>query len=516
VSVLRTTAAWIALTLCVAGARAQDLEPPADAAPVVYDLVIANGRVLDPESGVDGVRHLGIQDGRIAEVSEQELEGREVLDATGLAVAPGFVDVHVHGQNPLSYDFMARDGVTSALDLELGAHGVKGFLRTREGESRIHYGVAAGHIPARIKLMHGVSGGHPLTRAEGFSGAVFRGLRRMWNPTGYQLEPADEKQIRTLVRLLGEQLDEGGIGIGMILANTPGATPAEVRAVFELAAQRGVPVFVHVPEQQSPHDLTPLTTVIDTARATGASLHVVHIASSMRAATPQALAAIDAARAQGLLVTTEVYPYTAGSTLIELPMFAGDWRTRSGLDYGDLQWVATGERLTEESFARYRKQGGMVVIHGMQEAWVEAALRHPDVLVASDGMPMEKGGEHPRGAGTHARVLGVYVRERGVLTLMDAIARMSWLPARRLEWCTPAMAHKGRIRAGADADLVVFDPATVIDRATYEDSHQASDGIPYVLVSGSFVVREGALVQGALPGKPLRSRVGLLRSQEQN
>jgi dihydroorotase len=246
----------------------------------------------------------------------------------------------------------------------------------------------------------------------------------------------------------------------MNLANTPGATPAEVHAVFELAAQRGVPVFVRVHEQKDSDGFAALTRLIAQAKATGASLHVGHVVASMGAVTPQALAAIDAARAEGLLVTTEVHPSTADAEPA-----------------------------------------------GVQEVWVETALRHPEVLVASDDASS---------AGTHARVLGVYVRERGVLTLMDALARMSWLPARRLEWCTPAMAHKGRIRAGADADLVVFDPATVIDRATNENSSQASDGIPYVLVSGRFVVRDGALVEGALPGKPLRSRVGLLRSQEQN
>lgn len=480
--------------------------PPAAEEPL-FDLVLAGGRVLDPESGLDALLQIGIRDGRIAELSTQPLAGRDVLDVTGLAVAPGFVDLHVHGQNPLSYDFLARDGVTTALDLELGAHGVKGFLREREGEARIHYGVAAGHIPTRIKLVHGLSGGHPLTRAGGPMGALRRLLQRWWQPTGYAWEPADAKGIRTLVRLLGEQLDEGGIGIGMGLAYTPGATPDEVRAVFALAADRGVPLILHLAEQQSPDDLAPLESALEHARATGASLHVVHIVSSTRAATPRALAAIDAARADGLLVTTEVYPYTAASTLIESAIFEPGWRERLGLDYDDLQWVATGERLaSEEDFERYRRQGGTVVMHGMQEEWVEAALRHPGVLVASDAMPLYEGGEHPRSAGTHARVLGVYVRERGTLALMDALARMSWLPARRLEWAAPALARKGRLRVGADADLVVFDPVTVIDRATYEDSHQASAGIPHVLVGGVPVVRDGALVADALPGQPLRSR----------
>jgi dihydroorotase len=494
---------WIAALACAAllaaGPRAHSA---ADAEPELLDLVLANGRVLDPESGLDATLHIGIRDGRIALLSPQPLEARESVDVSGLAVAPGFIDLHVHGHNPLSYDFLARDGVTAALDLEIGAHGVKGFLRSREGEARIHYGVAAGHVPTRVKVVDGVSGGHPPTR----SGGMQSFLQRFWRPTGYVHEPLDAKGVRTLVRILGEQMDEGGIGVGMGLAYTPGATPDEVRAVFALAADRGATVFLHLADQQRPDDLAPLEQALAHARATGASLHVVHIVSSTRAALTRALAAIDAARDQGLLVTTEVYPYTAGSTLIESAIFEPGWRERLGIDYGDLQWVATGERLTAESFERYRKQGGTLVMHGLREEWVEQALRHPGVLVASDGMPFYEGGEHPRLAGTHARVLGRYVRERHTLELMDALARMSWLPARRLEWQAPALAHKGRIKLGADADLVVFDPATVIDRATYEDSHQASAGIPHVLVAGRFVVRDGALVTGAFPGQPLRSR----------
>jgi dihydroorotase len=188
--------------------------------------------------------------------------------------------------------------------------------------------------------------------------------------------------------------------------------------------------------------------------------------------------------------------------MIESALFDEGFRERRGIDYGDLQWVATGERLTEETFGKYRAQGGPVIIHMMKPEWIDRAIAHPLVMIASDGMPMIEG-THPRGAGTHARVLGLYVREKGAVTLMDAIRKLSFMPAQRLEAFVPAMANKGRLRVGADADITVFDIMKVTDRATFDDSLRYSEGINYVLVDGMLVVRDGELVEGAAPGKAI-------------
>jgi dihydroorotase len=204
-------------------------------------------------------------------------------------------------------------------------------------------------------------------------------------------------------------------------------------------------------------------------------------------------------------VTTEVYPYIAGSTLIESARFNPGWQAAGNIDFGDLLWPATGERLTKESFDRYRKQGGWVIVFSMTEENVARAIAHPGVIIASDGVPFINGKGHPRGAGTFARVLGLYSREKKLLPLMEALAKMTILPARRLEAHVPAMKAKGRIAPGADADLTVFDPATVIDRATFEQPTEPSAGIPYVIVNGVFVVREGKLVAGAAPGRAIRA-----------
>ena len=491
--------------LALGAALAAFAAPAAESEAQTYDLVLRGGTAIDPETGLHGRRDVGIDGGTIAYVGPPGPSGRETLDVTGLVVSPGFIDLHVHGQNPLSYDFMARDGVTTALDLELGAHGVSDFLAEREGQARIHYGVSAGHIPARVKLVYGISGGHPATRSGGVFGALLRLIQRYVQPTGFATEPADAAGIAELVAILEEQLDQGGIGIGMGLAYTPGATQEEVRAVFELAARRGVPCFVHLAAQQSPTDTEPIESILAHARATKASLHVVHIASSGQDAIDAYLGAVEQALAEGLDVTTEVYPYTAFSTFIESELFSEGWQERTGMDYGDLQWTETGERLTQESFERYRSRGGTVIGHGMKPENVRKAVIHPLVMIASDGMAMYDGGEHPRSVGTHARVLGRYRREEGVITLRQAIRKLTLMPAQRLERFVPAMKKKGRLQVGADADLTIFDPKTIMDRATYEDSHQPSAGIPYVLVGGTFVVRDGELVEGAMAGKAMRA-----------
>lgn len=474
-----------------------------------FDVVLAGGRAMDPESGLDATRWIGVRDGRIAAVSETPLQGVTEVDARGHVVAPGFIDLHVHGQEPRSYDLLAQDGVTTALELEAGVRDLEGFLARRRGRARVHHGASAGHIPARAFVLDGVGVEHFLTARvmEGGPGLWWLGLRLAlgFSPS-YADASADDDEQRRIVEALRAELDAGAIGLGLGLAYTPGADDTEIRAVFALAAARGVPAFVHLPSQADRSDLAPLQRVLALTAEAGAALHVVHVNSSGGASVRAYLAAIEAARAAGRDVTVEAYPYTASSTLIESAIFAPGWRARSGRDYGDLQWAATGERLTEQSFQRYREQGGTVILHGMDPEDVAAAIAHPLVMIASDGMPMFEGQPHPRGAGGRARVLTHYVRERGDLTLMDALRKMTLAPARRLEGFVPAMQRKGRLRVGADADLVVFDPETVQDRATFEEPLQGSDGIPHVLVSGEFVVRDGELVDAAMPGQGLRAQ----------
>lgn len=455
-----------------------------------YDQVLRDGRVLDPATGLDGVRHIGIRDGRIAAVSATPLEGDVVLDVSGLVVVPGFIDTHAHGQDNVANGLQARDGVTTALDLEGGRYPVGDWYAEREGRAVLHYGVSVSHHGIRKALWPEGEHGDSWAYAE-----------------------ADEAMLDAILDRFQEGLAEGGIGAGLALEYTPGVGYDEVYRIFRRMADTDAPVTVHVRRARGdrlpPHpNLAAIQEVLANAAASGAALHIVHITPSALADTPAALEMIAGARLAGVDVSTEVYPYTAGSTSLRSAAFDTGWQQRLGMTYDDLVWTATGERLTAETFARYRDaafpaESTAVIAHFIPEDAMLAAVAHPLTHIASDGLAWTTGGEHPRGAGTYARVLGVHVRERRDLDLMTAIAKMSWMPAQRFAPFVPALARKGRIAVGADADLTVFDPERIIDRATWTEPMQASDGIVHVLVAGTAVVRDGKPVDDVYPGQPI-------------
>ena len=447
-----------------------------------HDLVIRGARLLDPESSTDAVRNIGIAAGKIRAVTAQPIEGRTTIDARGLVVAPGFIDLHSHGQDPENYRYKAMDGVTTALELEIGVGDVDAWYREREGKALINYGASVGHVAARIAAMR-----DPVA----------------FLPTGDAAHrAATDEEITEMKRRIERGLQQGALAVGFGISYTPAASRWEILEMFRVAGRFGAPASVHI-RSTGGQNVEALEEVLAAAAITGAPLHVVHITSVGLQNAPKLLQMIGEARARGMDVTTELYPYTAAMTEIQSAIFDSDWQRTLGAGFHDLQWAQTGERLTEESYARYRKQGGLVIMHMIPPAALDAAIRSPHAMIASDGM-ITGGKGHPRGAGSYAHVLGHYVRETGTLTLMEAIRKMSLMPAQRLEKYAPAFRNKGRIREGADADVVVFDPARVRDRATYENAAQYSEGMRLVLVNGVPVVKDGALVEDAMPGRGVR------------
>jgi N-acyl-D-aspartate/D-glutamate deacylase len=443
-------------------------------------VVLRGGRVIDPESGLDAVRNVVIRDGTIEAVTDEAIEGDRIIDATGLVVAPGFIDLHEHAHSEDAYALMVQDGVTSAFELELGTGDVAAWYAERAGGQIVNYGVSIGHIRVRMIVM-------------GDEGDLF--------PSGPGGDTAaSAEQIAEMERLIREGLSQGAVAAGFGTAYTPAATMDEIETMFRLAAAENASAHVHVGG-----GLQGLRETIETAKRAGVALHVVHANSSGGEQTVAFLEIIEEALDAGQDVTTEAYPYAAGMTSIESALF-DDWEAWDDSAFASFQWVETGERLTRKTFGSYRERGGEVIIHDRTEEMTLAAIATPLTMIASDGF-FVNGRGHPRTSGTYAKVLGHYVREQGAVDLMDALRRMTIEPAKRLEARVPAMRAKGRVQVGADADLTVFDPETVIDRSTYLDATIPSEGIEYVFVNGVLVVDQGALVPGVRPGRAVRAEV---------
>jgi len=461
-----------------------------------YDLVIEGGRAMDPESGLDATRNIGISNGKIARISTEPLVGKRVLSAKGMVVAPGFIDLHQHGQDIACGRVKAFDGVTTALELEIGVPDVAAFLKQKDGHSLINYGTAASHAAARALVF-----GAPLPAEDLGPRAGIPEILPKSGPATNQ--PATPQQIEAMEKRLRAELEAGGLAIGMGIQYTPGATRLEVIDMFRLAAERNVPVYTHVRSFGSVEpgsDIESISEVIGASAITGASLHIVHINSTCLRNALECLSLVEGARARGLDVTTEAYPYIAGMTTINSALFNPGWREKLGIEYSALQLPDTGERLTKERFEELHnstKPQGVLMFANTQDV-VDKVIPNPLVMIASDGAE-----GHPRNAGTYSRVLAEYVREKGTITLMDAIRKMALMPAQVLEKSTPAARAKGRLQEGADADIVAFDPRIVADRATYQAPMETSTGMQFVIIGGTVLIDQGKMVPDTFPGKAL-------------
>ena len=455
-----------------------------------YDIVLEGGRVMDPETGLDALRNVGIREGKIAKISESPLAGKRMVDARGLVVSPGFIDLHQHAQNLASQRVKAFDGVTTALEMEIGVADVAQFLREKEGKSLIHYGTTASYLSARSLAF-----GTPLP-----PGTI---LPKSGPATD---EHASAEQIQQMQKRLREETDAGGLGIGMGIEYAPGATRLEVIDIFRLAKEQNLPVYTHMRSagRVEPGSAIQSTEeVIGAAAISGAPLHIVHINSTCLKDALECLSLVEGARAHGIDVTTEAYPYIAGMTAINSAIFNTGWREKLGIDYDGLVLPDTGEHLTKARFDELHnssKQQWVLVFANTQDV-VDKVIPNPLVMIASDGAE-----GHPRNAGCFSRVLAQYVREKKTLTLMEALRKMTLMPAQMLERSTPDARRKGRMQEGADADIVLFDPQTIGDRATFQKPMEPSVGVHYLLVGGTVLIDDGKMVGNAFPGKAIVGR----------
>lgn len=488
-----------------------------------YDIAILGGRVIDPERKLDRQLNIGITGSSITIMSTGNIEAATIIDATGLIVSPGFIDMHAHGQTIPAGRMQAMDGVTTGLELEAGVLPVSAYYEDLAKEGRpINYGASVNWGNARIATHMNVKPSHDL---EWF-------FNNFKNPA-WQTAISTPDQLNAIADLVSDGLDQGGLGVGFLLGYAPGAGRKEYYEISKLAANRNVPTFTHARflsmlEPNSSFD--GMAEIVSVAAGTGVQAHIVHLNSMSLSDIDIIKPMILGAQAKGIPITTEAYPYGAGATGIGAAMFQGPrWRESMGgvtahnFDIG-------GKRLTEERFAYLQKEKPEtgVIIHFLDldkptdKANLDKSVLFPGGVIASDGGPWQVDGApvakdvwplpdnawaHPRGAGTYARFLREYVRETNSVTLMEAIERISYGPAKILQKSVPQMKKKGRIQVGADADITIFNLKTITDRATFAAPAQPSDGIEYVIVNGQLLVANGKLNTDIMPGQPIRNQV---------
>ncbi len=483
-----------------------------------FDLVIRGAQVADGLGAPLALADVAVRGDRIVAVGAVDGRGGVEVDGTGRVLAPGFVDVHTHDDWAVLSDprhaCKVLQGCTSIVVGNCGtsiAPGTDGMISSGGAFATIaDYLAALDREPASVNTAALL--GHGSVRS-----AVI-GLR--------DDRPATTAELAAMTTLVEQGMADGAVGFSTGLIYEPGkyAPESELILLAGVAAAAGGLYTTHM-RNEGVGLLHSIAETVRLAEQTGARVQISHHKASGRGAwglVGQSLALIDAAAARGVDVMADQYPYTRGSTLLEQVVRAGElhgfgpegdltpaqvligaaphhpeWEGRTLDDLGH-EWGCDGVRAAE-LVVEAEGRGCIVVLDTMTEADVETVMAHHSTLIGSDGIPLG-GKPHPRLHHTFPRVLGHYSRERGVLPLETAIARMTGLSARRF-----GLTDRGEVTAGAFADLVLFDPATITDTGTFTDPTTVPAGIDRVWVNGVCVAADGEHT-GARPGKALRRR----------
>jgi len=489
-----------------------------------YDLVIEGGRVMDPETGFDALRNVGIRAGRIEIITEGRLDGVRVIDARGLVVAPGFIDTHVHGTDPFAIKMALRDGVTTALELEGGVINTSDWYAARENAMQVNYGATVGHAWVRM-LVHDpevkIDGPVDFTVAANYLETAAKD-----GVPGWSVNRNDTVQLNTIVERIDEELRQGALGVGIALSYMArGADSYEVLAVQRAAARYGRVSMVHTRYHHQPKPPTEATLAFDEVFANAVALRApLLVAHNNSYGWDEIAEKLQLARAQGFNMWSEHYPYHGGSTFVGAEELRPElWLDRMGYTYEQTLYDPKTDRYLDragyEDLASRDPGQTVLTFHPPRQRWIPYWLSMPHMTVASDGMPgVGTDGKllpwaadytdyagHPRTAGTRARTLRLG-REYGV-PLMHTLAQLSYWSAVHLgDTGLKSMQERGRMQEGMVADVTIFDPQTVTDHADYTTGSNGlpSTGISWVIVNGTVVVGQGEVLEGVFPGQAIR------------